>query len=700
MKKIILISFIIFHSAFIIPSLAQTGIGIDCNQPISNSTGEIYPNATAAVVATTCTQWVRLNFILGPWSSPSDQTLHSGKTWKQTYDEIVNGFVQQGIEVYGLISDQAYTSPQGLLEQYPGDASLANAWINQYTANFVQIVDYYKDRVRVFESINEPNNWTYSPTAFVHPAWFAKTLEEIYLNTKYFNGHWGDPAWQVTLTSGGILTHDSDDGASYIDDTYWYGKNTWAWDWISAQTGSYPLDGMGLHFYVAGGSTNVATITTAINQNLNAFWDKITFYEGTGTSKKVWVSEFGWESNAVGYQGQADNLTASFNLLKSDSRIALALWFCLMDWPGVTWGIYEFGNFPPSDQKLSFNAFKNQMNCYATNLQANPDCFGNVNFSWTNSGSAWALDISTDPNFNFYYNKTFSNQTTTNAPSGFVCDVGHAPCTPGTLIFQPNTTYYWRIWNGFIHTIGNSFTIPTPLAAPTITPSGATTFCQGGSVTLDAGTGYSTYLWSNNATSQTINVTSSANYSVTITDGNGCLASSSVITVTVNLLPTTPTITQNGNILSSSATSGNQWYFNGTILNGDTIQNYTLTQIGNYSLTVTDINLCSATSATVNIIATDLKFPFPYVELPDAISIYPNPNNGSFILKYNIAYVPLKITLLNLLGEQIDFYNIPTNNGEFVVNLPLDQSGKVSQGIYFMQVLTEDKIVNKKIIIQ
>jgi hypothetical protein len=75
---------------------------------------------------------------------------------------------------------------------------------------------------------------------------------------------------------------------------------------------------------------------------------------------------------------------------------------------------------------------------------------------------------------------------------------------------------------------------PTP--TPTITPDGPTTFCDGGSVTLDAGA-WSSYSWSTGATTQTINVTVSGSYTVTVTDGNGCSGTSAVEEVTVNPLP-------------------------------------------------------------------------------------------------------------------------------------------------------------------
>jgi len=252
------------------------------------------------------------------------------------------------------------------LEQYPGSDSAASvAWIDGYTANFVQIVNMFKDRVRVYESFNEPNNWTNSSTPIVHSAWFALLLQEIYLNVKYFSAHDTDPAWQVTLVSGALFTFDLNTGGQYINDTYWYGKNVFAWDWTHQNAGSYPLDGFGQHIYVMQGDSDITNITTAINTNMNDFWNNIHVYE-TDPNKQIWVSEFGWESNAYGESFQSKNLTTGFNVLQSDARVKLSLWFTLSDFPGGDWGIYYMGNYLPSEQKLSYTAFKNRNNCSST----------------------------------------------------------------------------------------------------------------------------------------------------------------------------------------------------------------------------------------------------------------------------------------------------------------------------------------------
>ncbi len=107
----------------------------------------------------------------------------------------------------------------------------------------------------------------------------------------------------------------------------------------------------------------------------------------------------------------------------------------------------------------------------------------------------------------------------------------------------------------------NSFPYTASFAA-TITAGGPTTFCAGGSVSLDACAGTS-YLWSNGATTQSITATTGGSYSVTVTNGN-CVATSSAITVTVNPLPSA-TVTAGGPTTFCAGSS--------VSLNGPTVSN-------------------------------------------------------------------------------------------------------------------------------
>ncbi|MCB9190683.1 MAG: tandem-95 repeat protein [Flavobacteriales bacterium] len=147
-----------------------------------------------------------------------------------------------------------------------------------------------------------------------------------------------------------------------------------------------------------------------------------------------------------------------------------------------------------------------------------------------------------------------------------------------------------------------------PNPTPTVSPVGSTTFCDGGSVTLTTGS-YATYLWSTGATTQSITVSASGDYSVTVTDGNGCEGASADLTVTVNDLPE-PTVTASGDLefcdgstvtLTSSPASSYLWS------NGQTTQSIVVGISGTFSVTVTDANGCVGTSDPV----TTTVFPNP-----------------------------------------------------------------------------------------
>ena len=56
-----------------------------------------------------------------------------------------------------------------------------------------------------------------------------------------------------------------------------------------------------------------------------------------------------------------------------------------------------------------------------------------------------------------------------------------------------------------------------------------TLICAGTSETLDAGTGFASYLWSDGSTAQTLSATTAGTYTVTGTDANGCSASDSMV---------------------------------------------------------------------------------------------------------------------------------------------------------------------------
>lgn len=143
------------------------------------------------------------------------------------------------------------------------------------------------------------------------------------------------------------------------------------------------------------------------------------------------------------------------------------------------------------------------------------------------------------------------------------------------------------------------------LPAPTVTANGSTTFCTGDSVVLTSSAANS-YLWSDNSTTQSIAVTQSGSYSVTVTDANGCQGTSNTITVSSSAAPA-PTVSVQGSaslcqgesvVLTSSSADAYAWS------NGATTQSITVTTAGNYFVTVTNDTTCMGTGASSSVAVT------------------------------------------------------------------------------------------------
>lgn len=135
---------------------------------------------------------------------------------------------------------------------------------------------------------------------------------------------------------------------------------------------------------------------------------------------------------------------------------------------------------------------------------------------------------------------------------------------------------------------------------PTISASGALSFCQGDSVILDAGTLFPRYQWSTGESTRRITVKQSGDYTVTAFTLGGCNGISRPITVTA-YAPPQPVIRFSANLLviqqSAEQYTRYQWIENGNDIPGATAAAYRLTKPGIYSVRVVDSHGCTGTSA-------------------------------------------------------------------------------------------------------
>jgi len=152
-------------------------------------------------------------------------------------------------------------------------------------------------------------------------------------------------------------------------------------------------------------------------------------------------------------------------------------------------------------------------------------------------------------------------------------------------------------------TASNSFQL-TENPLPNVTIGGSTAFCPGGFAVLNAGDTYDEYLWSDGSTEPELQVSQEGNYSLTVTDENGCVNSAEVeVSEQAELSPVISGALAfcPGGSTELSAGSGFTEYNWSTGSQGTRLQ---VSEPGTYGLTVTDASGCSGeTSVEVAVYA-------------------------------------------------------------------------------------------------
>ncbi|MFM2307836.1 MAG: putative b-glycosidase, module, Glycoside Hydrolase Family 8 protein, partial [Bacteroidota bacterium] len=216
-----------------------------------------------------------------------------------------------------------------------------------------------------------------------------------------------------------------------------------------------------------------------------------------------------------------------------------------------------------------------------------------------------------------------------------------------------------------------------------------TTICEGALVSLTA-TGGNNYVW-NNGVAQEVPFLPDTTQTYTVSVSNGTCQSTDSVTVTVSATPVTPTISATGQIFSSSAGYGNQWYNDLGIIAGANNQQYTPVTTGNYFVIVTDsVGCISDTSNSLyftEVGITDLI-------RADLFTIYPNPAEHDVTIRVNgNQETTYKLSMINTLGEILYTGQIT------YANKTIDLTG-YAPGIYTLVFELNDTYYSRKLILK
>jgi Secretion system C-terminal sorting domain/SprB repeat/HYR domain len=225
----------------------------------------------------------------------------------------------------------------------------------------------------------------------------------------------------------------------------------------------------------------------------------------------------------------------------------------------------------------------------ATTSQLNVACFGG------NNGSATANVAGANLPVTYLWSNGQTAQTANNLTAGDysvqILDNAGCPATLAVTIAQPNN-----------------------LSANASSTNESSTGGNNGSATANptGGTGIYTYLWSNNATTQTISNLAPGNYSVAVSDANGCISNQNVTigSFSCALQPTvinTQVSCFNGNNGQSTVTlGGGVAPFSYVWSNGQTTATAQNLAAGQYSVAISDATGCAISEAVIITQPTEL----------------------------------------------------------------------------------------------
>ena len=256
-------------------------------------------------------------------------------------------------------------------------------------------------------------------------------------------------------------------------------------------------------------------------------------------------------------------------------------------------------------------------------------------------------------------------------------------------------------------TFNHSFYVGNEAAISSST--GVFTACEGESLLLTSNSG-SSYNWSNGASTQSIEVSSTGTYAVTVITEGGCeLAASQVVSITshpviAGISGAETTVPGLAEVYQVAAQSGSSYVWSITggaqISGGNTASievEWDEVESGQICVTETDLNGCSSMQVCKEI--TLMLTSTHTIEEVERAVVWPNPSSTFLMveLDFREAVAQGQLTLHNAIGAEvavIPFQNVAAGKWQHQLDV-----SNFSAGVYWLSVQVKDQLLSKKVLI-
>ena len=519
----------------------------------------------------------------------------------------------------------------------------------------------------------------------------------------------------LTTCTGGIDTLDA--GAGYS--TYLWSTTATTRKIVVTQTGNYTCS---VTLSGCQGVSNTVTVTigNSLNPSISAT-PSLTVCTGSSAllDAGAGYSSYAW-SNGATTQTISAGATNTYSVTVSQGGCN-----------GSTSANVSVGNFPLTVNVTPVGPISA---CAGTNITLDAGA-GYAGYSWSNGATTQTVQATTTNSYSVTVTRnsctgTGTVQVTLNSlpHPAITSQQPLANCVGNTVTLDAGSgfnSYAWsngatsqttQVSTGGAYSVsvidnntcpGNDTVNVTFDAVPSPSIISNGTPCGGHSVSLDAGAGFSGYLWSNAATTETISVNTSGTYNVTVTQGACSGVASNPFTYTASQLPVESVGLAAGpggtTIVQVSPTGATyQWLSQQTqggayTQENETSQSFTVAcgTIPVYYTAIVSQGGCNDTSSTIEVVCTAIN----NISALASFSVQPNPAADVLHISYHLNEItPMQIAVIDLTGRPvITVSNGTENQGDQQRDIRLSE---LAPGIYILNFTTPEGSFNTRFVKQ